>query len=566
MTPTAVESRAAAGGGPFHLIWTAHFLILALCTAWLVADHWQQRERILAEESQRLLASIRTIDINLAKTLHATNRALEQMIEEYGDLVRNPGTQVPESSRHRLAQLKDLIEGTFTLGMVGADGVWIASNRPEMIGEERSGRDYFRVARERNDPDLLIVAPPIRTRGGVIALTLVRSIQDAGGAFAGLANATLEQAYFRPFLDSVAYADDMVSTITHEDGILFLRTPGPVADLTDLSGPNTIFSQFKRRDQREAVLGGVSVVGGDRRLVALRNIVLDRLKTDRGLTVGTGRAMDAILATWREDAALLGWAMAALWLLSFMTFVYSRRVRAKSLAAKARARDERDSERRRLSDAIWATGAGTWEWDVGTDALRVNRRWAEMLGYSLEELQPVTIETSRQFQHPDDYRRRMATTAQYLGGVIDQSDFETRYRHKDGHWVWMRTFGRVSKRDAAGKPLVIAGLWLDVTEQVRAREALQREYARRESVLEAANGGTWEWHLDEGRFEFDERWARMIGYSVAELSPLTIDKFREMIHPDDQRSNVETSRKCIEGVTSHYHWEGRVRHKDGRWI
>lgn len=41
------------------------------------------------------------------------------------------------------------------------------------------------------------------------------------------------------------------------------------------------------------------------------------------------------------------------------------------------------AERERLSNIIMGTRTGTWEWNVQTDALVINERWADILGYTL---------------------------------------------------------------------------------------------------------------------------------------------------------------------------------------
>jgi PAS domain-containing protein len=50
-------------------------------------------------------------------------------------------------------------------------------------------------------------------------------------------------------------------------------------------------------------------------------------------------------------------------------------------------------ERQRLQEVIWGTDVGTWEWNIQTGVTVFNQRWAEIIGYTLEEISPVTIET-----------------------------------------------------------------------------------------------------------------------------------------------------------------------------
>ncbi len=46
------------------------------------------------------------------------------------------------------------------------------------------------------------------------------------------------------------------------------------------------------------------------------------------------------------------------------------------------------SSEQRLREIIFGTNVGTWECNVQTGEVVYNERWAEILGYSLAELQP----------------------------------------------------------------------------------------------------------------------------------------------------------------------------------
>jgi PAS domain-containing protein len=59
-------------------------------------------------------------------------------------------------------------------------------------------------------------------------------------------------------------------------------------------------------------------------------------------------------------------------------------------------------ERRRLQSVIEGTHVGTWDWNVQTGETVFNARWAEICGYTLAELEPVSIETWLGLAHPDD--------------------------------------------------------------------------------------------------------------------------------------------------------------------
>ncbi|KAA0874160.1 sensor histidine kinase [Nitrincola tapanii] len=142
-----------------------------------------------------------------------------------------------------------------------------------------------------------------------------------------------------------------------------------------------------------------------------------------------------------------------------------------------------ENERQSLLNILWGTGVGTWEWNVQTGETRFNQRWAQMIGYRLEEISPTTIETWMQFAHPEDLARSEAALLQHFSGERDRYECEARMRHKDGHWIWVLDRGRVISRTPEGAPEWMAGTHMEITEfkQVEA-ERLEKQHA-----LEASN-------------------------------------------------------------------------------
>lgn len=133
----------------------------------------------------------------------------------------------------------------------------------------------------------------------------------------------------------------------------------------------------------------------------------------------------------------------------------------------ALALDAVEAERRRLELVINATGAGTWEWDLDDGRTRVNLRWAQILGYdSLAEFGETNLTRWRERVHPDDLERVEAVLVAGTGGAEPGYVCEYRLRHRDGHWLWVHDRGQVVLRDRTGRPLRMAGIYLEVTERV----------------------------------------------------------------------------------------------------
>ncbi|MCE5284202.1 MAG: CHASE domain-containing protein [Deltaproteobacteria bacterium] len=136
------------------------------------------------------------------------------------------------------------------------------------------------------------------------------------------------------------------------------------------------------------------------------------------------------------------------------------------------------TEKGRLSNILEGTNAGTWEWNVQTGETIFNERWAEIIGYTLAELMPVTIDTWLKLAHPDDLKLSSALLERHFRKELPYYECEARIRHKDGSWVWVLDRGKVSTWTDDGKPLVVSGTRQDITKRKQMEEDLRAGEAR----------------------------------------------------------------------------------------
>jgi PAS domain S-box-containing protein len=148
---------------------------------------------------------------------------------------------------------------------------------------------------------------------------------------------------------------------------------------------------------------------------------------------------------------------------------------------------ELEYQRLRLSNIIEGTHIGTWEWNVQSGEVIFNPRWAEIIGYTLDELAPISIETWLKYAHPDDLKQSEAQLKDHFAGTIPYYECETRMRHKAGHWIWVLDRGKVSSWTTDGKPLMMFGTHQDITER-KERESMLIE--ARQQAEAASNAKT----------------------------------------------------------------------------
>jgi PAS domain S-box-containing protein len=151
-------------------------------------------------------------------------------------------------------------------------------------------------------------------------------------------------------------------------------------------------------------------------------------------------------------------------------------------------------ERQSLQNIIEGTQVGTWEWDVETGQTVFNERWAQIVGLTLAELGPTSIQTWVDLTHPDDLKRSSLALERHFDGHTASYECEARMRHRDGHWVWVLDRGKLFSRSKDGRPRWMAGTHMDITERKQAEAALRANQALLSQTGHI--GGVGGWALD----------------------------------------------------------------------
>lgn len=178
-------------------------------------------------------------------------------------------------------------------------------------------------------------------------------------------------------------------------------------------------------------------------------------------------------------------------------------------------------ERRRLHNLLLASNAGTWEWNYQTDEAFYNSRWAQLFGYQLEELAPLSIATWTSLIHPSDRQYTWHALNDYIAGSGEAYECEIRMRHRDGHWVWVKIRGEIAERTDTGEPLWIVGTLLDISQHKRYEQQLER-VAHYDALTGLPNRLLLSDRLGTAMRQID-RHQRMIG-----LVYLDLDGFKEI--------------------------------------
>ncbi len=181
--------------------------------------------------------------------------------------------------------------------------------------------------------------------------------------------------------------------------------------------------------------------------------------------------------------------------------------------------DNQSDSNQRLELVIKAAGVGVWDWLVQTGELTFNDRWAEIIGYTVEELHPVKFDTWSKNLHPDDLTKAESLLKKHFDGEVELYNIEARMKHKLGHYVWVLASGKVVERDESGKPKRMIGTHLDVTDRKNNEKRLNVSNELLNESQKIARLGGWELDLITGLLYWTDETYRIHDTSPEEFNP-----------------------------------------------
>ena len=154
--------------------------------------------------------------------------------------------------------------------------------------------------------------------------------------------------------------------------------------------------------------------------------------------------------------------------------------------------------------------------------------------------------------------RKLADTGLHVHEVV-----LCRRKNGQDYWAELEVQAIRDRHDAVVAYMTVQN---DVTEEVKAKAALEIEKQRTEDILAGANVGTWESNLVTGESQWNDRWAAMMGFSRDEVQPNADAFWQARLHPDDTARMARAVGDCVSGASDGYSCDVRVRRKDGSWM
>jgi len=233
-----------------------------------------------------------------------------------------------------------------------------------------------------------------------------------------------------------------------------------------------------------------------------------------------------------------------------------QRKRAEEALSK-RAADELEESEARFRAMFENAGIGIGLVGLNRQPLEVNTAFAEITGYSAEELFQMT---GADLSYAEDKEIGTLELKDILDGKINSFQVEKRYVRRNGQIYWVRLTNSVV-RTSEGKPQYMVTMLEDIDQQKKSADELHRSKARFQAVFENAAVGIAIMSLERRVIAFNPVSEQIIGYSLDEMH--NIDP-RSLAVPDDRPIDTELFSELIEGQRNSYVMERRYRRKDGR--
>ncbi|MFQ5746600.1 MAG: EAL domain-containing protein [Gemmatimonadota bacterium] len=226
---------------------------------------------------------------------------------------------------------------------------------------------------------------------------------------------------------------------------------------------------------------------------------------------------------------------------------------------QARARRDLARSERRLRDAQKIAHLGFLTWVVGTDEMYWSEEAYRLFGYAQSEVQPSFERAIARV--PDEERSWLQRRLETAAAEEREDEFDHRIVRTDGEIRHVHAHVYVARPDPVG-PAHLVGTMLDITDRVRAEEAVRESEAYFRAMIE--NGDDIITVLDEtGRVTYQSpSFGRLLGYDPeSRIGRHALD----LVHPEDRPAVEDRLRRLAKEPGTTLNVRYRLRHEDGTW-
>lgn len=203
----------------------------------------------------------------------------------------------------------------------------------------------------------------------------------------------------------------------------------------------------------------------------------------------------------------------------------------------------------RVSLIIDTTKAGIWEWVVGADSFQTDERFAQIIGYTSDEISLMTVKDFSEKIHHDDLKSLKTLIDRHLKGKSEPFELELRIKNKNEKYQWVYCRGKIIKYDTNGNPTLLTGAINDINERKTHDVELKANEEKYRLIAENMHDVIWVYNLPQNRFIY-------MSPSIYYLRGLTVEealaeKLEDIMTTESLRKVQEVIRKEIPKFLEH---------------
>ncbi|OKH14237.1 hypothetical protein NIES208_14085 [[Limnothrix rosea] IAM M-220] len=209
---------------------------------------------------------------------------------------------------------------------------------------------------------------------------------------------------------------------------------------------------------------------------------------------------------------------------------------------------------------ITALGEVTYDHYLPQDILNWKGDYERILGYSPEEIGMDAESSWFGRVHPEDLD---AVKAEFERAAQGDRLFELeyRFRHRDGHYLWMHDRG-ILHGDYHGSPERFIGVLRDISKRKAAEQQQQQQDRLYQQIVETAQEGIWVINAGAKTDYVNPQMAKMLGYEADEMYGKSLFDFIAPEHVEDAQHSFQCRQQ---GIAEEHDFCFRSRNGEEVW-
>ena len=209
-------------------------------------------------------------------------------------------------------------------------------------------------------------------------------------------------------------------------------------------------------------------------------------------------------------------------------------------------------------EILTSTRVGTWVLNTQKNTLKINNRWAEIVGYTRNELKPATYETWSNLVHPEDLPIVEDQIKEHLFKNKQHYNVNFRMLHKKGHYVWINSTGFVIEWTKDHQPLIFTGSHFDITHEKQSDEVIKKNKWHLDEVHRIAKIGSWSFDVATQKHMYSPGFNALFGIEFEN----SYSKAFDYVIDEDKAKVAKAKKECLEQSTP-YEIRYRITNQSG---